>query len=85
MEENGRGMMWRIYSSKTKKTRKIPVRVEAAELTRKLMKTAPRGSGLPLFRNTRGKPWKPTAGVWRLLAIKKKLGWDQDPKKRYSC
>ena len=26
VEENGRGMMWRVYSSKTKKTRKIPVR-----------------------------------------------------------
>ena len=47
VEENGRGMMWRVYSSKTKKTRKIPVRTEVAELTRKLMKTAPRGSGQP--------------------------------------
>jgi len=51
-------MMRRVYSSKTKKTRKIPVRLEVAELTRKLMKTAPRGSGLPVFRNTKGKPWK---------------------------
>ena len=86
VEENSRGMMWRIYSSKTKKTRKIPVRAEVAELTRKLVKTAPRGSGLPLFRNTQGKPWKPTTGVVRFLTIKKKLGWNQDPKKaRYSC
>ena len=53
VEETDRGMMWRVYSSKTKKTRKIPVRPEVAELTRKLMKTAPRGSGLPIFRNTR--------------------------------
>jgi integrase len=86
VEENGRGMMWRIYASKTKKTRKIPVRAEVAELTRKLMKTAPRGSGLPLFRNTKGKPWKRMTGVVRFLMLKKKLGWDQDPTKtRYSC
>jgi integrase len=86
IEENGRGMMWRIYSSKTKKTRKIPVRSEVAELTRKLMKTAPRGSGLPLFRNTKGKPWQRMTGVVRFLAIKKKLNWEQDPtKSKYSC
>ena len=55
VEETTRGMMWRVYASKTKKTRKIPVRPEVAELARKLAKTAPRGSGLPLFRNTQGK------------------------------
>jgi len=79
-------MMWRVYSSKTKKTRKIPVRPEVAELTRKLIKTASRGSGLPLLLNTKGKPWKRMTGVVRFLALKKKLGWDQDPTKaRYSC
>lgn len=85
IEENGRGMMWRVYSSKTKKTRKIPVRPEAADLTRKLLKTAPRGSGLPVFRNTRGKPWKRMTGVVRFLGLKKKLKWDNDPiKTKYS-
>jgi len=54
VEESDRGMMWRVYSSKTKKPCKISVRPEVAELARKLMKTAPKGSGLPLFRNTRG-------------------------------
>ena len=82
-------MMWRVYSSKTKKTRKIPVRPEVAELTRKLMKTAPRGSGLPLFRNTKGKPWKRMTGVVRFLWLKKKLDWDKDPTKTkyssYTC
>ncbi len=78
--------MWRVYSSKTKKTRKIPIRADVAELTRKLMKTAPRGSGLPLFRNTKGKPWKRMTGVVRFLKLKEKLGWDQDPTKtKYSC
>ena len=81
--------MWRVYSSKTKKTRKIPVRPEVAKLVRELMKTAPKGSGIPLFRNTRGTPWKRTTGVVRFLTIKKKLGWDRDPVKTkyssYSC
>ena len=86
VEESPRGMLWKVYSSKTKKTRKIPVQSEVAELTRKLLRTAPRNSGLPLFRNTHGKPWQRTNGVVRFLAIKKKLGWDNDPAKgKYSC
>ena len=32
VEESARGMMWRVYSSKTDKTRKIPVRPEVADL-----------------------------------------------------
>jgi integrase len=84
--ETDRGMMWRVYSSKTKKTRKIPVRPEVAELTRKLMKSAPQGSGKTLFRNPQGNPWKKVTGVVRFLKIKKKLGWDQDAlRKRFSC
>ena len=83
--ETERGMMWRVYSSKTKKTRKIPVRREVAELTRRLTETAPPGSGSPLFRNTRGGGWKKVTGVGRFLAIKRSLGWDKDPvKKIYS-
>jgi len=86
VEETQRGMMWRVYSSKTKKTRKIPGRPEVADLTRRLIKTAPKDSGLALFRNTRGNPWKKAAGVGRFLAIKRKLGGDKDPvKHRYSC
>ncbi len=86
IEETPRGMMWRVYSSKTKKTRKIPIRPEVAELTRKLMKTAPRGSHRPIFRNTKGDPWQRMTGVVRFLNLKKKLGWDQDPVRgHYSC
>jgi integrase len=86
VEQAPRGMMWRVYASKTKKTRKIPVRAEVAELTRRLLKSAPRGSGVPLFRNTKGSPWKRMTGVVRFLSIKAKLGWDQDPlRSRYSC
>jgi integrase len=86
VEENDRGMMWRIYSSKTKKTRKIPVQKAVATLTRRLLATAPKGSGKPLFRNTQGNPWKRMTGVVRFLAIKQKLGWDQhSSKQKYSC
>lgn len=86
LEDSARGMMWRVYASKTKKTRKIPIRPEVAELTRNLMKTAPRNSGIPLFRNTKGNPWKPTNGVARFLTLKKQLCWDGDPVRgKYSC
>lgn len=86
VEETPRGMMWRVYSSKTKKTRKIPVRPEVATLTLKLMRTAPSRSGLPVFRNAQGNPWKKVTGVHRFLSLKRKLGWDQDEvRKKYSC
>jgi integrase len=87
--ETDRGMMWRVYSSKTKKTRKIPVHRKVAKLTRRLMETAPRASGTPLLRNTRGGGWKKVTGVGRFLAIKRNLGWDKDPVKMnystYTC
>jgi len=78
VEETPRGMMWRVYSSKTRKIRKIPVRPEVAKLTRRLLKSAPVGSGLPVFRNAQGRPWKKVTGVHRFLAIKRKLGWTDD-------
>lgn len=56
VEVSERGMMWRVYSSKTKKTRKIPVPVSVAVLVKRLLVTAPKGSGKPLFRNTRDQP-----------------------------
>jgi len=89
VEVSDRGMMWRVYSSKTKKTRKIPVHKEVAELVKRLLKSAPKGSGKPLFRNTQDQPWKRMTGVVRFLSIKKKLGWDLDPVKSkfssYTC
>lgn len=86
VEETPRGMMWRVYSSKTKKTRKIPFRLEAAKIVRKLMNTAPPGSGTPLFRTIRGHAWSPSHGAKRFIKLKHKLGWDQDPRlKRYCC
>ena len=86
IDDTPRGMMWRVYSSKTKKTRKIPVRPEVAKLTRRLNKSAPAGSGLPVFRNAQGNPWKKVTGVSRFLKIKRKLGWvGDDVRSRYSC
>ena len=85
IEETPRGMLWRVYSSKTKKTRKIPVRPEVAELTRQRLLTAPRGSGLPLFANPQGNPWKKVTCVARFVAIRRTLAWNNDPaRKRYS-
>lgn len=78
IEETPRGMMWRVYSSKTKKTRKIPIRPEVAKLVRRLIDTAPLRSGLPIFRNAQGRPWKKVTGVSRFLKAKRKLGWDRD-------
>ena len=85
IDDTPRGMMWRVFSSKTKKTRKIPVRPEVAKLTRRLIKSAPAG-GLPVFRNAQGNPWKKVTGVSRFLKIKRKLGWvGDDALSRYSC
>ena len=86
VEETPRGMMWRVYSSKTKKTRKIPIRTEVATLTRSLLRSLPAGSGLTVFRNAQGRPWKKVTGVGRFLAIKRKLSWaGDDARSRYSC
>ncbi|HTN77276.1 MAG TPA: tyrosine-type recombinase/integrase [Pirellulaceae bacterium] len=86
VEHTPRGMMWRVYSSKTKKTRKIPVRPEVARLVMQLLKDAPLGSNLPLFRNTQGRPWKRMTGVVRFGNLRRKLGWDQDPvRSKYTC
>ncbi len=62
IDESPRGMMWRVYASKTKKMRKIPIRPEVAELTRRLMAQVPKGSGRPIFANTQGNAWKPVTG-----------------------
>ncbi|HWB00218.1 MAG TPA: tyrosine-type recombinase/integrase [Pirellulales bacterium] len=89
VEQTPRGMLWRVYSTKTKKTRKIPVRAEVATLVRKLMRSAPRGSGKTLFRNCQGKPWTKPAGKSRMFELKKRLGWNADPTRRsfstYTC
>lgn len=49
--ETERGMMWRVYSSKTKKTRKIPIRQDVADLVRPLLQGAQPAA--LVFRNPR--------------------------------
>ena len=87
--ETERGMMWRVFSSKTKKTRKIPIKSEVADLTRRLANSAPTGSGVPLFRNTRGGAWKKVTGVARFVSIRANLAWGKDPLRKnyttYTC
>jgi integrase len=86
MDDTPRGMLWRVRSPKTQRTRKIPIRPEAAQLALSLMRTAPKGSGKPLFRNPQGNAWKKVTGVSRFTKIKAKLGWDRDAvRSRYSC
>ncbi len=84
VQETPRGMIWRVNSSKTNKTRRIPVRREVAELTRRLLEESPADSTV-IFRNTQARPWKKLTGVGRFLKIKRDLGWDKDPvRKNYS-
>ena len=86
VEENGRGHDVAGLLLEDEEDPQDPGPAGGGRLTRRLMKTAPRGSGLPLFRNTKGKPWKRMTGVVRFLTLKKKLGWDKDPTKtKYSC
>lgn len=85
VEETPRGMMWRVYSSKTKKTRKIPIRPEVAELTRRLLPEIPSGSGLPLFRSSKRRVWSLGTGGTTFFRLKRKLRWDKDlVRKRFS-
>ena len=58
------------------------MRREVAQLVRRLMESAPAGSGISLFRNTQEKPWKKVTGVGRFRKIRKTLDWDQDPIKK---
>ncbi|HEX4131534.1 MAG TPA: tyrosine-type recombinase/integrase [Pirellulales bacterium] len=84
VEVTDRGMLWRVYSSKTKKTRKVPVRTEAAALVRRLMKAVPPGSGKHVFRNSQGNPWTKPAGKDRMFELKKRLGWHDEPRRAFS-
>lgn len=83
----GKHMLWRIYSSKTKKTRKIPIRSEVAKLLRQRLKVADQDA--ILLPNPQGRAWKKVTGVRRFREIKRKLGWDLDPVRKhfstYSC
>jgi len=83
--ETERGMQWRVYASKTGKTRMIPVRTEVAELTRRLIEELGNDPATVLFRNSRGGAWTKVAGVQRFLKLRRDLNWLDDPvRKQYS-
>jgi hypothetical protein len=57
---------------------------EMETITRRLMLTAPKGSGITLFRTTRGRAWKRCNSVQRFLELKKKLGLPEN-RCMYTC
>ena len=69
---------------KTGKDRRIMLCDEMEEMTRELMKTAPKGSGIPLFRSPRGKAWTKVNCVVRFCALRKELDLPAD-RCMYSC
>jgi len=65
-------------AKKTGKDRRIFLCEAMETITKRLMLTAPSGSDIPLFRSTRGKPWKRCNGVWHFSKLKKKLKLPDD-------
>lgn len=65
-------------AKKTGKDRRIMLCDEMERITRRLVLTAPKGSGIPLFRTSRGRPWKKTNCVQQFLQLKKKLRLPDD-------
>ena len=60
-------------AKKTGQDRRIMLSEEMEAITHELILTAPIGSGIPLFRTTRGKAWTRCNGVQRFGLLKKKL------------
>ena len=75
---NAEGKSGHKTGKKTGKDRRIMLSDEMETITRRLMLTAPKGSGIPLFRSTRGKAWKRCNCVQRFLVLKKKLDLPKD-------
>jgi hypothetical protein len=53
-------------------------------ITRQLMLTAPKGSGIPLVRTKHGKQWKRCNGVQQFCVLKRKLKLPDD-RVTYTC
>ncbi|PHR95213.1 MAG: hypothetical protein COA78_30615 [Blastopirellula sp.] len=71
-------------AKKTGKDRRIMLCDEMDTITRQLELTAPKGSGIPLFRTTRDKAWKRCNSVTHFLQLKKKLDLPAD-RCMYTC
>jgi len=65
-------------AKKTGKDRRILLTAEMEKITRKLLRSAPLGSGLPLFRSTRGRPWTRVNCVQRFRQLRKQLSLPAD-------
>ncbi|MFN3150484.1 tyrosine-type recombinase/integrase [Bremerella sp.] len=61
-------------AKKTGKDRRIMLCDAMEEMTKELVKSAPKGSGIPLFRTLHGKPWTRGNGVQRFCELRKKIG-----------
>lgn len=71
-------------AKKTGKDRRIMLCEEMEEITRKLMISAPLGSGIPLLRTKHGRQWKRCNGVHQFCFIKEKLKLADD-RVTYTC
>lgn len=65
-------------AKKTGKDRRILLCDEMEVLTRRMVLAAPADSGRPLFRSTRGRPWKKCNCIQRFLDLKRKLKLPDD-------
>jgi len=72
VEENGRGMMWRVYSSKTKKTRKIPVRLIITRVKADMVRRGEMRASDPEERKRlKGYRWPTLKNPWNLTRREK--------------
>ncbi|GAA4462125.1 hypothetical protein [Novipirellula rosea] len=71
-------------AKKTGKDRRIMLCDEMEQITRRLILASPKGSGVPLFRTMRGKPWSQSNGVQQFSSLKKKLELAED-RVTYTC
>ena len=65
-------------AKKTGKDRRIMLCDEMESTVRRLMLTAPKGSGIPLVRTKHGRQWKRCNGVQQFCELKKKLNLPDD-------
>lgn len=86
--ESDHGMYYELKEHKTArktgKLRRILLNEEMEQMTRDLMREAPRGSGNPLFLSTRGRPWKRCNCVQRFCGLRRKLNLPAD-RCMYTC
>ncbi|MCP4785955.1 MAG: hypothetical protein GY903_10220 [Fuerstiella sp.] len=73
----------KMLSGSREKIRIFPLLKEAAEMCLRLAETAPKGSGIPLLRNSKGGKWSRGAAIERMAKLRKKLKWCDDSRKQH--